>query len=343
MPVHRFARPFVSVCIAVASFASIGAAPASAQDSAPEALVKAAQAEGGFTLYSSSNEGHTKGLLAAFEKKYGIQGTYLRLAQTPLEQRFATEFDANRNQADVFSVSSPVPYETHPEWFEPLSAKTVPSLADWPARWQSKNYVTWQTNVIVLYYNTDQFAQTPIRTWSEVADPRWKGKILLTDPRVADNYMGWLDGMERRFGMDFLRKIAAQDSKLTQSGASGVQMVAAGAYPINFPSFPDFSTQLIAKKAPLAIEYISDPMFVSMRGIGIVSKAPHPNTARLFLNWLLSPEGIRTACSIGNVSVAADPDGKLGCSPVRDPELVNYTLTEERQQELLRAIGLGSR
>jgi len=77
-----------------------------------------------------------------------------------------------------------------------------------------------------------------VKTSSEVADPKWKGKILLTDPRVADNYMGWLDGMERRFRMDFPKKIAAQDSKLTQSGASDVQMVAAGAYPINFPSFP---------------------------------------------------------------------------------------------------------
>ena len=48
-----------------------------------------------------------------------------------------------------------------------------------------------------------------MKTSSEVADPKWKGKILLTDPRVADNYMGWLDGMERRVRMDF-PKLAAQ-------------------------------------------------------------------------------------------------------------------------------------
>ena len=259
-------------------------------------------------------------------------------------QRFATEFDAKRNQADVFSVSSPVPYEAYPQWFAPLSRETIPNLALWPARWIAKNYFTWTTDIVVLHYNTEQMpASVAVKKWSDVIDPRWKGKILLTDPRVADNYMGWLDGLEKRFGMDFLKKIAAQDVKLTQSGASGVQMVSAGAYVMNFPTFPDFATQLIAKKAPLATQSMTDPMFVSLRVVGIVSSAPHPNTARLYVNWLLSPEGIRNACKLGRVSVAGDPDGKLGCTPVKNPEPVNYNVSEERQQELLRAIGIAGR
>ncbi len=333
---------FVNACLA--AIASACAATAMAQSKAPDALVKAARAEGGFTVYSSSNEGLSKALLAAFEKEYGIAGTFLRLAQTPLAQRFATEFDAKRNQADVFSVSSPVPYEMYPQWFAPLSKDTVPNLAVWPARWIAKNHFTWTTDIIVLHYNTEQVPATAaVRKWSDVIDPRWKGKILLTDPRVADNYMGWLDGLEKRFGMDFLRKIAAQDVKLTQSGASGVQMVSAGAYVMNFPTFSDFATQLIAKKAPIATQSMTDPMFVSLRVVGIVSSAPHPNTARLYVNWLLSPEGIRTACRLGRISVAGDPDGKLGCTPVKSPEPVNYSVTEARQQELLRAIGIGGR
>jgi iron(III) transport system substrate-binding protein len=315
-----------------------------AQSGAPDALVKAARAEGGFTVYSSSNEGLSRALLAAFEKEYGIKGTFLRLAQTPLVQRFATEFDAKRNQADVFSVSSPVPYDMYPQWFAPLSKETVPNLASWPARWVGKNSFTWTTDIIVLHYNSDQVPEAAaVKKWADVIDPKWKGKILLTDPRVADNYMGWLDGLEKQFGMDFLRKLSAQDIKLTASGASGVQMVAAGAYLMNFPTFPDFATQLIEKKAPLATQNVGDPMFVSVRVMGIVSSAPHPNSARLYLNWLLSQNGIRTTCRLGRVSVAGDPDGKLGCTPVKDPQVVNYNVSEARQQELLRAIGIVGR
>jgi iron(III) transport system substrate-binding protein len=208
----------------------------------------------------------------------------------------------------------------------------------------AKNYFSWSTDIVVLHYNTEQVsaAQVP-RTWSDVIDPRWKGKILLTDPRVADNYMGWLDGLEKRFGIEFLKKIAAQDAKLTQSGASGAQMVSAGAYAINFPTFPDFATQLIAKKAPISTQNMSDPMLVSIRAVGIVSSAPHPNTAKLYLNWLLSADGVRAACKAGRISVTGDPDGKLGCTPVKNPVVVNYGVPEERQQELLRAIGVVSR
>jgi len=340
---YRAGQAFAAMC-AISGLLFTLPIPAFAQSGMPDALVKAARAEGGFTIYSSSNEGFTRALLAAFEKEFGIKGTFLRLPQTSLVQRFATEFDAKRNQADVFSVSSPVPFDDYPQWFAPLSKETVPNLASWPTRWVGKNSFTWTTDIIVLHYNTNQVPEAAtVKKWADVIDPKWKGKILLTDPRVADNYMGWLDGLEKRFGMDFLRKLSAQDVKLTPSGASGVQMVAAGAYHVNFPTFPDFATQLMAKKAPLATQNVGDPMFVSLRVVGIVSSAPHPNTARLYLNWLLSQDGIRTACRLGRVSVAGDPDGKLGCTPVKDPQVVNYNVSEARQQELLRAIGIVGR
>ncbi|MCC6472293.1 MAG: extracellular solute-binding protein [Burkholderiales bacterium] len=344
-PRRRPAGALGAAALSIACLSLAVPGHAGAQAGAPESLVKAARAEGGaFMLYSSSNEGLSRALLAEFEKEYRIKGSYLRLAQTPLVQRFATEFDAKRNQADVFSVSSPVPFETNPQWFSPLNREAVPNLAAWPSRWVAKNAFTWTTDIIVLHYNTDQVPQAAApRKWSEVIDPRWKGKILLTDPRVADNYMGWLDGLAKRFGADFLRKIAAQDVKLTQSGASGVQMIAAGAYAMNFPTFPDFATQLMAKKAPIATQNMDEPMLVSLRVIGMVSSAPHPNTARLYLNWLLSENGIRAACRLGRVSVAGDPDGKLGCTPVRNPEPLNDAISPQREQELLRSIGVGGK
>src|SRR5690606_15000941 len=113
-------------------------------------------------------------------------------------------------------------------------------------------------------------------------------KFLLTDPQVADNYMGWLDTVEKANGVEYLRKLAQQDYKITQSGASGAQMVAAGAHIFNAPTFTAFSIPLIAKKAPIAIQYLTEPTVVSPRSIAMVANSPHPNAARLYLNWLLS-------------------------------------------------------
>jgi iron(III) transport system substrate-binding protein len=217
----------------------------------------------------------------------------------------------------------------------------VPNVAKWPAQWVKKNHFTWTTEIVSLAYNTDLVPKgTQPTKWTDLADPKWKGKFLLTDPQVADNYLGWLDAVEKVNGMDFLKKIAGQDYKVTQSGASGAQMVAAGAHLFNAPTFPSFSNVLIAKKAPIAVQYMSGPSVLSPRDYGIVKAAPHPNAARLFLNWLMSDEGTKATCAIAAYSVTSDPDGKLGCIPVRDGMAMSFNVPEERKQALARAIGV---
>jgi iron(III) transport system substrate-binding protein len=163
---------------------------------------------------------------------------------------------------------------------------------------------------------------------------------MLSDPQAADNYMGWLDALERAHGMEFLKKLAQQDFKLTPSGASGAQMVAAGAFAMNFPTITTFSLPLIAKKAPIAVVYPTGPLLVSARDTAIVAAAPHPNAARLYLNWLMSEEATRLLCSLTPTSIVGDPDGRLGCVPARGAQELIYEHSEERRQALTRAIGI---
>ncbi|MCD6075902.1 MAG: hypothetical protein K0Q70_2785 [Rhodospirillales bacterium] len=307
----------------------------------PDALIKAAQKEGKLMVYTSADESQTKPLFAAFEKKYGIKGDFVRFPTGPLMQRFASEADGKNVQADLLSVSSPIPYEDKPEWFADLTPQAVPNLAKWPASWVAKNHFTWTTEIVSLAYNTDLVPKgTQPTKWTDLTDPKWKGKFLLTDPQVADNYLGWLDAVEKVNGMDFLKKISIQDYKVTQSGASGAQMVAAGAHLFNAPTFPSFSNVLIAKQAPIAVQYMSGPSVLSPRDYGIVKAAPQPNAARLFLNWLMSDEGTKATCAIAAYSVTSDPEGKLGCIPVRDGMAMDFKVPEARKQALAKAIGV---
>jgi len=310
----------------------------------PAALVKAAQAEGELMLYASVSEGQIKAILTGFEKKFGIKGTYLRLVSTPLIQRFVTANDAGSNEADVFLDSSPTAFEMYPQWFAPLNARSVPSVSKWPTKWLGEKKVTVQTSAMVVQYNTDQVSRAGVpKTWSEVLDPKWKGKILLTDPRISNTYLGWLDAMERNLGKEFIRKLAKQDFKLTQSGAAGAQMVAAGAYALNFPAYASFSVPLKKKKAPIESQVMSGPEAVNQTSVAVVAKAKHPQVARLFVSWLISEDGLQNTCQAYPVSSPGDPDGKFGCVPLKNPEVVNYAVPEARKQELLREIGLAAR
>ena len=334
---HRLAGGVSGVLL----LTGVAAAQTVADAEPAAALVKAAQAEGNLTLYSSSDENQSRTLLAAFEKRYGIKGTFLRFPTVALMQRFSTEYDGKSVRADLLSVSSPIPYESKPDWFAKVDASVVPNMRKWPERWVRPNYVTWTTDVVALVYNTDEVSKADVpKTWTDTTDPKWKGKILLTDPQVADNYLGWLDAVERANGMDFLRKLAAQNYTVTQSGASGVQMVAAGAHAFNMPTFSAFSSQLIAKKAPIAIQYLTGPMVASPRDIAVVAAAPNPNAARLYLNWLMSEEGIKLTCSISPTSVVADPEGKLGCVPARNAEPMRFDVSDERKREMAVALGV---
>jgi iron(III) transport system substrate-binding protein len=309
----------------------------------PPALVKAAQAEGSIMLYSSEDESTQKATLAAFEKKYGIKGSFIRFPTGPLMQRFNTENDAGKVQADVVSVSSTVPFTMHADRFAALTPQAIPNLAQWPKAQVKGNFLNHTMDVVALVYNTDQLKASEVpKTWADLANPKWKGKFLLTDPQVADNYMGWLDAVERSQGTALLRRIATQDYKVTQSGASGVQQVAAGAYLFNAPTFTAFSRSLIAKRAPIAIQYLTNPTVISARSIGIAAKAPHPNAARLLVNWLLSDEGVRTYCSYIKTSVFGDPKGVHGCLPFRDGELMRFDVPEERRRAMAKAIGVAN-
>lgn len=340
--VPRAARTAMALLGATAALAGGGAlAQTGAHVEQPAALLAAARAEGGLMIYSSSDENQSRTLLAAFEKRYGIKGRFVRFPTGPLMQRFSTEYDAKNVQADILSVSSPLPYQRQPERFAKIDTGALPNLAHWPAGEIRGNHLVWTTEIVALSWNTEMLKPGEVPTkWSDLADPKWKGRFLLTNPTVADNYMGWLDAVERANGIDLLRQIATQDYKLTQSGASGAQMVAAGAHAFNAPTFTAFSTKLIQKGAPLKIQYMAGPKVVSPRSIAVVADAPHPNAARLFLNWLLSEEAMRLTCRISPTSIVADPDGKLGCVPARDGVAMRFDVPKERREALARALGV---
>lgn len=328
---------------ALAAFA-IHTSTAQAQEPSAE-LVKAAQIEGALMFYASITEDQVKLLAASFEKKYGIKSTYLRLVSGALVQRFVTENDGKSNEADVFLDSSPVAFQMHANLFAPLSAEKAPAAGTWPKKYTvGDRGITIQTSPMVVNYNTDLVKPNEVpKTWKELADPKWKGKALFTDPRTSETYTGWMDTVEKNLGADYLKEVAALNFTLTPSGASGAQMIAAGAQAVNFPTYASFAIPLKDKKAPIESKIMTNPVIVSQSTIGVAANAKHPNVAQLFLNYLLSEEGIKVACNAFPVTTPGDFSGKLGCVAIDEPQLMDYALTEQRKQSLLQLIGLTNR
>ena len=322
----------------LAGAASVAGAQAQEFDAA---RIAAARAEGGFFLYGSISEGQLKTLVTAFDKKFGVKGDFIRLASGPLSQRYAANNEGGANDADILLDSTPQVYELHPEWFAKIDPKEITNAARWPAKWLTATAATIQTSGSVVQFNTELVAPADVpKTWADIINPKFKGKIVLTDPRISDTYFGWVDMLSKRYGDDFIRKLAAQDLKLTQSGASGAQLVAAGAFALNFPAYASFSIPLIEKKAPIDSRIMSDPTLVSTSALAVAAKAPHPKTARLFMDWVLSEDVTRTICATFPISTPGDPEGKLGCIPLKDPQPLEWQTPEARRRQLVDMLGL---
>ena len=106
-----------------------------------------------------------------------------------------------------------------------------------------------------IQYNTTLVKQSEVpKTWMDLLDAKWRGRLLLNDPRNSANYTGWADAVATQHGIDYLTKLSGQNLKIVSSGAAGAQQTAAGASDVSFPTVTSFSTGLQAQGAPIAFQ-----------------------------------------------------------------------------------------
>lgn len=305
-----------------------------------DALIAAAKKEKGLMLYGAPSEKQLRAYIDAFEQKYGLSGgEVLRSPTDVLISRVMAEHEANQTHADIFLLTEPQFPEQNPEVFQPMSPELVPILATYPQTAIKANFVQLSLSPATFVYNTNLVAESDVpKTWDQILNPKFKGRFLLTNPRQSQNYANWTDNMGKLYGMEFLTKLKDQGFNLIESGATGAQQVAAGAYMVNTPSFPSF-TLALPKEAPVRY-VIPEPVLVSEIAVTILAKAPNPNRARLFTHWLLSEEGIRVTCQFGTGS-PADLEGKLGCVRLgSNYTSIAYATPPGRLEEVSQALDL---
>ncbi len=160
--------------------------------------------------------------------------------------------------------------------------------------WHTMYYLT-----TALVYNPKEVpADLVPRTYNDLLNPRWKGKLLF-DPEAG--YI--LAAMEHAWGkekaVDFLNKLAKQDVTFRRGGTLTVQLVAAGEYPIAISVNGETAAEFRDKGAPLGFSVLP-PKIIKPNGLFLAKKAPHPRGAVLFTSWALSEEGQKMlATSLG--------------------------------------------
>ncbi|MBI3964565.1 MAG: extracellular solute-binding protein, partial [Chloroflexi bacterium] len=241
----------------------------------------AAKREGTVTLYTSAAPSLLKPLNDGFQSKYGIKVEMVRAASGPLTTRFAGEAEANKVVADVLQTSDTAFYDQAVQKGWLAKSDGLPAAAEWPPEFWDGTGALSAIGVTGITVNTNKVkpADEP-KGWQELLDPKWKGQILLVDPRNVALWLAWLQLLQDNYGEQYLQKLGQQNLRLVASSVPGVQQLAAGEGSVIVPASHWTITELEQKDAP--VKWVpAEPTTGVEQIIGIVAKAPHPNAAKL--------------------------------------------------------------
>jgi iron(III) transport system substrate-binding protein len=263
-------------------------------------LIERAKRDGRVVLYTSLAPTESAPLAAAFEKKYGVKVELWRSTSGRVVQRTITEAQARRFAVDVVETNGP---EMEMLARENLLAELRSAyLADLPANAipPHRMWVPDRLNFFVVGFNTNKVKRAEIpATYEAFVDPKWKGRIALeaTDTEwMATLIKTWGDAK----GMDYFRKLSAMRPDIREGHVLLASLVAAGEVPVGLSMYNSNIEALKRRGAPIDFVPVQ-PVVARPQGIGVMKNAPHPNAARLLVDYVLSPEGQMIFESMGRV------------------------------------------
>lgn len=348
-------RIFFFVALSVLMFAAAATGQQDKTSSAAEwdKLVDAAKKEGKVTVSLPASAEMKRQIEELFKKRYGIEVETFTARGSAAVRRMADEFKAGVRHFDLHiggssSIVSGMLDEGILDPIEPWLA--LPEVKD-PKQWwgghlwvdNAKRFVyTFQAYLSeVIWYNTDLMKPNEIRSLDDFLNPRWKGRIGYLDPRTPGAGDSTWAFMWRVKGEEYLKKLVAQDlflgrdqRVLAESLAKGRVAVIIG---LSYYSYLPFL------KAGLPIKVLPTPKEGNYGtggsgNLAIIKAPAHPNSTKVFVNWLLGREGQEIVSkALGQATRRLDVDTRFlrdfGTIAAKDVMSVNDFLQIENQSE----------
>lgn len=320
-----------------------GEIPTVDPDLPDSSILDAAKAEGTVVWYTPIPDFAVTDVLAGFEQTYDINVELVRFPGNTLIQRYSGERQAGRVLADVMHIPEEMFFAdtVGDGWWAPLTEAEVPALAEWPAEFKpDEHYVMINTQPIGITYNTDVFTEEEVaeKGWELLTDPRAQNRFAMVNPTNNPYYLAWVQKMEETYGPEFLSQIKAQNPEVLDSAVAGAQQVAASESVLMAPGALSGSLQVQNEGAP--IKTVFPEPTVGIEGyVAAAADGPHPNAAKLFVNYLLTRAGQEVLDRDYASSPLPDIPGSVPMPP--DYTRADVAAALEARPELLNKLGIG--
>lgn len=280
----------------LAGGARAGAAPAGltidGAEIADAATLDAAKKDGKLFLYSTYESTAMKKLLAAFTADTGLPVDVIRLTSQPMFERVTAEYAAHRLAADWVDTTD-ITLTDQLAKRGIFATSTVPAMRGLPRVLHDDggHWFMIVRSLMIIGVNTGVVkpADVPAK-WTDLLDPRWKGKIGMASIDAGGTTYSAYFFLRQKYGIDFWRKLAAQDPRLVPSAAPVMTDLARGETSIAIEPQESLVGE-IANGTPVKIVHPAGGSPAYGISGGITSTAPHPHAAQLWLDWITSKRG----------------------------------------------------
>ena len=251
-------------------------------------LIDGAKREGAVNIYSSATQEDMSAISGAFQKKYGVKAVLWRGGTEDMMRRALAEARAGRFEVDTLETGGMGMEVFHREGLlQPITSDVTKELAP-QASFPHREWVATRMNIFAIGYNTRVIPkQDAPRSWDDLLDPRFRGKLA-----VEDSSVDWLASMAADMGEErtvkLFRDMVARNGVSVRKGHTLLaNLIASGEVPLSITVYDNRIEQMKRDGVPVELIYMP-PVYAQPVGIGVAKRAPHPHAAVLFYEFMLS-------------------------------------------------------
>ena len=309
--------------LAGAAFSTRVVAAAPPPEPITPALIEAARKEGQVIHYTSTDLPVAEKLAKAFEAKH--PGIAVRVERTGAErvfQRIGQEYSSNIHAVDVVNSSDAAHFIVWKR--DGILAPFVPEdvARFYPAEHRDVDgqFASWRIWLSIIAYNTNMVkAEDAPKSFADLLDPRWKGKIVKAHPGYSGTIMTATYQMQRDLGWTFFEQLARQNIMQVQSSADPPKKLELGERAVMADGNDYNIFQMKEAGRPVEPVYASEGSPLIIGPNGVFKAAPHPNAARLFQSFCFSRDAQQLIIDVGGLrSAHPQAQEKPGRKPFKD-------------------------
>ncbi len=321
-----------------------------------ENLIKLSQKEGTVIVYNSQPQG-VRALINIFKDKFGVNLETIAGNTAAMSSRISLEHRVGINLVDILLTGRNSPPFDLIEPLKPillLPELTEPDLIKqtwWRGQlwWVDDNPAMLASQAApssMLVVNTNLVKPGELKSYNDLLNPRWKGQIVIVNPYDSNglNTLKVISTQIMSKNWEFARELAKQEPIIIFDDRLQMDWVARGRYAIAFAPSSGVVAEFQDAGAPIEFITAAEGSYIGSGStiVNLIKNAPHPNAAKLFINYFLSKEGQTVFTRTIGVHSAREDVPTEGINPnkLRYPGVKYYfpELVTARDQEISKQI-----